>query len=1579
MMSDSTSVAAQLDRSRQDLLDLTLRNPLLNFRPSKRRGLEITGEVPREIFRIIAQEERSMSFLPTSSGDEDEFIWDEIPEELLSSLSEFEDDPKKPAAHHVDSRLQTPYSATRLQIRLKNTLQAAHTSIEEQGVNILFLVLGMLNWYESESSDMSRMAPLILVPVELSRTNVRSRFRLSYTGEEIGANLSLEAKLKADFDIRLPELPDAEDLNVDGYFQEVRKAMPMKKRWTVDANAIHLGFFSFSKLLIYKDLDQASWPEETPPSEHSIIQALYGPEGFREDDPVVAEEDHLDDHPAASESHQVVDSDSSQTLAIIDVMNGRNLVIQGPPGTGKSQTITNLIAEAIVQRKKVLFVAEKMAALEVVKRRLDEVHIGDACLELHSHTANKRAVVDELKRTIGLGKPQLEDPIEDRLLLERRRKRLNEYSRAVNSPIAKSGFTPHEVIGRLALIGNLDSRAEWPSLGASTSWSRQDFVLRRDRVAELQDSIKAIGTPGDHVFWGSGRMSFLPMDRPGILMKLRTASKALCRLRECATTLQESTQLDYPELDSAKVETLNHTVFRAIEAPGLRRIDHRNPAWTSRDDEIRGIARNALGFAEIHSRYDSVLIPEAWEQNVLSYRQPLRDYGEKWWRSLSRKYRAARNGLYELCRSDLPTKGSAQLKLVEAILQEQLLRRRIADSRGLLSSLFPEVSIDRKPTAHRKLGEDMNWLLGLRLEIASGTVDERVHEMFDHDLDREELKNLAERCRDSADKLSGALEAVTEVLELKTARFPKGSILADRYVSDLEIWLETAQDNVGSLHEIVRFNQIEQRVIESGLQEVVDAAVSWNAAGAHLGDLFERSWLFALIEAVFRERSVLSEFDGSAHQAIIEQFRQLDTDLFRHNRAFVAQAHWERIPRHHGGGQVGVLKREFEKKRRHLPLRKLMAEAGNAIQQIKPIFMMSPLSIAKFIPPGSVLFDLVIFDEASQVKPVEAMGAIRRARQAVVVGDSKQLPPTRFFDRMMEEEEEEDQVFMSDIESILGIFCAQGAPERMLRWHYRSRHESLITVSNYEFYENRLVVFPSPDAQREEVGLQFHHDPDTFYERGAKRRFNAGEARAVAGAVMQHAQTDPDLTLGVAAFSFSQARRIEDELEVLRRQDPSNESFFAGHPEEPFFVKNLENVQGDERDVILISVGYGRTEDGRLPMNFGPLNQDGGERRLNVLITRARRCCVVYSNFAAADLDMKRTNARGVQSLQTFLKYAETGILDIPRTSGREADSPFEEAVASKLKERGSSVEHQIGSGGFFIDLAIIDPDRPGRYLLGIECDGATYHSARSARDRDRLRQQVLEGLGWTIHRIWSTDWFNYPEREMEKIEEAIRRAEWDYSSNKTVTSRSRPSPLPRVEVPQARDAVPPYELASPEIRLFSQELHEVASERLMNWVLQVVEIESPVHLKEVARRIANAAGLKRIGSRICDRIRAVADQAVSNGKISRSGNFMWRGDHDQVPLRRRDKLPVGMRKIQLISPEEIGAALFHAVQVSHGIDEDGVITEAVRIFGFRRAGPDIRSSFENILHRLVEDGVLEYQGKHLHRGKTAIPVPGTT
>ena len=367
--------------------------------------------------------------------------------------------------------------------------------------------------------------------------------------------------------------------------------------------------------------------------------------------------------------------------------------------------------------------------------------------------------------------------------------------------------------------------------------------------------------------------------------------------------------------------------------------------------------------------------------------------------------------------------------------------------------------------------------------------------------------------------------------------------------------------------------------------------------------------------------------------------------------------------------------------------------------------MMSPLSIAKYIPPGSVEFDLVVFDEASQVRPVEALGAIIRGRQAVVVGDSKQLPPTSFFDRLGDDGQEEGSQ-TADLESILGMFCAQGAPERMLRWHYRSRHESLITVSNHEFYDNRLVVFPSPDAGRADAGLVLRHFPDATYERGG---INTAEAKTVALSVMEHARTSPDTTLGVAAFSSVQARRIEDEVDILRRQDSSCEEFFAGHPEEPFFVKNLENVQGDERDVMLISIGYGKIGGAHLPMNFGPLNQDGGERRLNVLITRARQRCAVYCNFVGADLDLRRSGARGVEALKTFLEYAETGSIDTPKATGRGSRLALRGGGRSKAANTRpryrapggiGRVFHRSGCAGSFPARAVLVGNRMRRSQL---------------------------------------------------------------------------------------------------------------------------------------------------------------------------------------------------------------------------------------------------------------------------------------
>ena len=1573
-MADNHSlfIADKLNKSRRDVLDLSLRNPLLNFRVLRASGAKIVDEIPREIFRIVVRQGKVMYFQSAGADGESSFGdgHHEIPEELLSLMAEAESSPDQPADRHVDNKLQTPYVQGHLALRLRNTFRRAHLSIEEQGVNILYLALGQLLWYESDSSDIQRAAPLVLVPVELRKASAGARYNVRWTEEEINGNLSLETKLKADFSIELPQLPDAEDLDIDAYLPGVAEAVAPQARWSVDTTAINLGFFSFSKLLIYEDLDSKAWPSDSRPGDHPLIQALYGEDGFREDPPAISDKDHLDELLEVSAVHPVVDSDSSQTLAVVDAKQGRNLVIQGPPGTGKSQTITNLIAEAIADGRTVLFVAEKMAALEVVKRRLDMVHIGDACLELHSHTANKRSVLHELQRTLELGEPQFEDVQENRHQLQENRDRLNEYARAVNTPIGATGFTPHQVIGRAHQIQMSHPQAEWPDLEMKdcSQWTRLSFEERRQLIGNLQALVAAIGVPSEHIYWQSGCSRYT--DSSDVKRRLEAVLGALRLWKDhvssLCTLLQPKTMLRDPaRVDVAKLVA---TARRVIEAPMLDDVDYRSEAWLGRGAELEKIGRQALEVAEIHDAYGSVLFAEAWERDVLECRQALSDLGDKWWRVLSGRYRKARDLLRGMCRGAVPEEPAQQVAVVDGILRVQRLRRNIADNGELLSRLFP--GFDRRSSlgGYRRLCETAMWILRLHADIADGRVDANIHAMLESGMDVMALEGIVESIGDADRDLAVALDALESLLEWRADRSPDGVVLADRSFSHLENWITAAHADADALRGIIRFNQIEKEAGVLGIGDAVNLSASWKDASWRLLDLFDLVCYKGWIVDALRGHPVLFELDAVTHEETINQFRRLDRSVFEDNRAIVAQRHWNRVPRQHGGGQRGVLQREFQKKRRHLPLRQLMLKAGNAIQQIKPVFMMSPLSIAKFIPPGSVRFDLVIFDEASQVRPVEAIGAILRSQQAVVVGDTKQLPPTSFFDRLAAgDDDDEERSETADLESILGMFCAQGAPERMLRWHYRSRHESLIAVSNHEFYDNKLVVFPSPDKGQEEAGLSLRHGPEWLYRRGRGGRVNVREAQVVARAVMAHARSSPKLTLGVAAFSITQARRIEDEVELLRRKDGSCEEFFETHPHEPFFVKNLETVQGDERDVILISVGYGKVEGGSMSMNFGPLNKDGGERRLNVLITRARRRCIVYANFDAADLDMRRSKARGVEALKVFLQYAETGVLDVAAPTGREADSPFETAVAAALRHRGYDIEHQVGSAGFHIDLAVVDPKRPGRYLLGIECDGASYHSARSARDRDRLRQQVLEGLDWNIHRIWSTDWFLDPRRELAKAEKAIRRAATLTPEPPPVESPG-PAPLRRSaarEEDQVSMEAVPYRKAVLTVSLRGRPVHVVANRQMLKWIMQVVKVESPVHIHEVARRIAQS-GNGRFGKKIKDKVDEAVGLGLSERRLVRRGSFLWRPGHREVSVRRRDDAPAELRKVDAIAPEEIGTALLHAVRISYGIEADDALVEASRLFGFKRSGSIIRARFRSTLDSLLAEGVLRETAGHL-------------
>ncbi len=1575
-----SGVAGRLDADRKALLDLSLRNPLLNYIP-RSRSVDVLGESADQLVRVLVRERKRMSFRPLEKVEKDSADSNSVTQDPLALA--------RSTANREDLALQTALHAEDLQSRLLSIYYAARTSLEELGVNTLYLALGILVWVDPNTPGRRIRAPLLLVPVELERSNARDRFRIRHADEEFAANLSLSEKLRTEFAIKLPELPEGDDLLPEPYFQQVEELIAEREGWSVDRDAIVLGFFSFGKFLMYRDIADEAWPDGAKPEQHSIVRALLS-EGFHEEAATIGEHDQLDPYLKPETSHLVLDADGSQTLAILDVLAGRNLVIQGPPGTGKSQTIANLIAEALAANKSVLFVAEKMAALEVVKHRLDRAGLGDICLELHSHKTSKKTILGDLKRTLELGRPKLGRFDEDFKILGETRDRLSAYCRALKQPIGETEVTPYQAFGELLQLREhkLESPPELAMPGLST-WSRYDLRRRQGLLEELQARLKFVGLPRAHPFWGTRRTLLLPAELERLRDLIRVALVATTTLHEAADRLAQRMSLP-PTSTRGEGEVLERGARRASKLAQRPITDIGREEWYTRRNEVEQLIEAGTKLSELHERFDETFVPEAWNEDLKETRNDLNTYGRSWWRWLSGRYHRANRKVAALCRKTPPHLLEAKLDLVDTVIAAGRQRADLERLHPLGSQLF----------GSRWQGERSKWsalapqakaIIQLHVDTRSKRLPQGVLDFLARQPDFTDVVPMIDALKRGLTVHQEAIQRLVEFMVFDgKARFQNDLKLEEQPWQTQEELLKLWSEHVEELTPLVAFNHLAERCRQDGLTEVVSIAESWPGAASDLVLLFRRNWYEQLLSWAFQERKEIAGFDGRGHEHVIGTFRELDRLSLRHNRARLADLHWERLPRHSGSGQLAVLRREFEKKTRHLPIRQLLSKASNAVKTIKPVFLMSPLSVAAYLAPGQIQFDLVVFDEASQVKPVDALGAILRAKQVVVVGDSRQLPPTDFFSRMTEDDDLQDES-ASDVESILGLFTSQGAPQRMLRWHYRSRHESLIAVSNREFYENRLLVFPSPDAKKGEAGLVLHRTPDSAYDRGGSRT-NVGEAEAIVAAVFEHARVqlsrpvERRLSLGVASFSRVQTEAIRDRLERRRRAEPALEEFFATTGNEPFFVKNLENVQGDERDVIFISVGYGRTNDGELALNFGPLNDEGGERRLNVLITRARLRCEIFTNLTSNDIDLNRTRSLGMRAFKTFLAYAEgSDTLEAP-ADGAVSEDRFEHVVHAALSTQGLDVRGPIGSPSASIGLAVVDPEHPGKYLMAIESDGTHYQETTSSRDRDRLRPQVLESLGWNIARVWSTDWVRNPSGELKRLVALFD--EYKRSRAQTVVEESTVvAPVEIEQTSQNADLVDQAdfdrvdedrevvtEIALPRYQTTTWDGERPGSldlagvDQLARWVTDVVETESPVHPDEVLRRLADASGLKRLGSRIQTEVASATDHACQMGMIRQKAEFLWRPDMTVPPLRDRRDLPANARRLELIAPEELTLAVDRVICDSLGIDPEAIPPAVSRLLGFPRTTDEMKDQVESILATMLEAGQVASVGGQLVR-----------
>ncbi|MFM2162260.1 MAG: hypothetical protein RLZZ383_1772 [Pseudomonadota bacterium] len=1339
----------RLDRWKAKLLDLSLRNRLLNHRDGA---------------KVLALPHLDLGAF------EDALAGGEVFEILPSSPPRVDDpratppDPRTLAASDLaQRRIRTASAPKELEERALQLFRTARSAEEESGAVLLYAGLGELLWYESEASTQVRRAPLVLVPVRLerARAGAGAGWRLRRAEDETRVNVTLLKKLEIDFGMAVQGLDvlveDGSGVDVAKVLHDMRRLVRDRARWEVVDHAT-VALFSFQKFLMWLDLEARTDDLLGSP----VVRHLFdgGGHSFGLAAPVIADQE-VETAKPVERLVTVVDADPTQLAAIHAATDGSSFVLQGPPGTGKSQTITNLVAQLLADNKSVLFVSEKRAALDVVHRRLSAVGLGPFTLELHAQQANKSEVFRQLREAFEVAPSEGDAPwTQHAQALGAAREALGAHVARLAAPSPFGGTVRDAMAALFALEGA--PVVGLPEIDAASLTGAEVTAIRAAgaQIVRAEDETDGIvGHP-----WAGVRA------HPWTPDLQRRAEDAARALEDAATKVQDAlhglrADLSLPPgmPDAAVIEAAK----LAGTAPGVPR-HVLGPAWRTEAPTWRALAERLRTW-----RRDRAALLEDFEAPILTLPLPdligrFRAWQGRFFLFALFALWGARRTVRALLRGGSATDAALLdgLQRARAVQEGEAVLR--ADAAGpRLGALWrgPDSDADAMVAAL----DHTETLRRFYLEHTDGAPDPSALDAF------------LQLCTDGADRLTPdaptgarlrthlaaiaaldtARDIARETLQLDEAMAFGPSPSPARLGAVARGWLAATP----RLRAVCGLAAGIDHGRSLGLGPALDALLSGALPGSALPSAIERAIRRAWWEARLTADPALATFRGRAHEDLIRHFQDLDRQALHVARQAVVARLAARAPSLHApGDEMAKLRKQLTLQRGQWSVRRLFREAPGVLSRLKPCVLMSPLSVAQVLAANH-RFDVVIFDEASQIPPWDAVGAIGRGTQVIVVGDSKQMPPTSFFARGDESEDASffDEEDVSDTESILDEAVASGLPQLRLRWHYRSKHESLIAFSNHHYYENSLLTFPSAALQGSGVGVGYVA-VDGFYDRG-KARHNEAEAAAIVAKLVELLDLPDDQrpSVGIVTFSMPQQTLVQDLVDKLLAERPELARCFGDATEEPVFIKNLENVQGDERDVMLFSICYGPDAAGKVTMNFGPLNRKGGERRLNVAVTRARKQLLVFSTLDWSQILDHTTAAIGVAHLKNFLRYAKEGpatLNALTHAPGQpDFGSPFEAEVFEVLTAAGHQVHSQVGCSGYRIDLAVVDPERPGAYLIAIEADGATYHGTRVARARDRLRQDVLESLGWRFHRIWSTDWWHDRRGEAERLLAAVEAA----------------------------------------------------------------------------------------------------------------------------------------------------------------------------------------------------------------------------
>lgn len=1522
------------------LLDLSLRNNLLNLHIT-RNMLQLV-DIDINHLEDTLSDGKSFSIMPNPNAEVlRKYNLFSQPLHHSSPLYQLANDELK------HNRLLTHYHQQDLDNILVYIHKNAKQAIEENGSSTLYLAVGLLKWFDRKTPEQARYSPILLLPVEISRRSVNSKFTLKSREEETMINITLVEFLRQEYELNLgalEQLPtDDKGVDVAKVMGILRRAIMQLKGWDVEEQLV-LGNFSFSKLILWKDI--VVHQEELLKSD-MVRSLVEGKLVFNE-----SHEPHSASDFDSIHSHNVVlpiPTDVSQMEAVLTAQQGRSFILHGPPGTGKSQTITNIIADALYRGKRVLFVAAKKAALDVVQRRLEQIGLAPFTLELHSNKSKKSDVLAQLAKSIETAKlARAADFQQEAKRLDTAKKAISDYVNVLHQK-QQIGWSLYDSITALE---NYHDKKFSKNFISEIVLQQLNIILWQqwtDWLPQFQSIVSLIVHPSENPLTALNLSQYSPSVNDEISAQTQNLLNLLPEVESKSQSLAKAAFFPFSIQSKSEwgqfVQVV--TAFEKLPDIPLELIrylsDKENYSiyeeWSKAFNQYQTVLSSILKDYNRNILTANVsAIESQWKQAQQSWFLP------KWLQSrkIKKQLSVFRNTSFN-DDSDVEQLFSHNNQLQE--VQRMLQQSRFASVQQALKNLFKDEQTDLTDIGNKaSFVQQISNLTNYWERNALGKWVQVWQEKNLHYSDEIKQKNQS---------------AIAEFIQLATTFNQQAEGYEtltgvqfqhkDNWNTETVNQLHNIQTHLPHLKNWMNYVQLRKQGETLQLNWLINSYENKLCSAENLTDYFHYTVHASITQRVISQHEALSLFNAGLFESKIEQYKKIAKDFqyltIQELRVKLAAQLPNTTAEAMQSSEIGILQRAIKNRGRGLSIRKLFDQIPTLLPRIAPCMLMSPISVAQYFDVNTKHFDILIFDEASQLPTCEAVSALARAKQSVIVGDPKQMPPTSFFSTIKLDEENMD---VEDLESILDDCLSLSVPSKYLLRHYRSKHESLIAFSNVNYYENKLLTFPSSDDVNRKV--KFHHIKG-FYDKG-KTRTNKFEADEIVQYIQSHYNNPQKrkLSVGVVTFSQTQQNLIEDKLQKLFMNDPKLEEY-ANESDEPLFVKNLENVQGDERDIILFSICYAPDEEGKLSMNFGPLNRDGGWRRLNVAVTRARYEMHIFATLQADQIDLSRTSAEGVAGLKAFLQFAEKGHLSVRPEDVQEAlnKQHLSASISKKLLEKGLEVKCNIGTSGFKIDIGVVHPDKPQQYILGIIIDGHYYYNAQTTNDREMVMPSVLKALGWNVHRIWTMDWHENSDKIIDTIVEKVKQLQTQSEAKEAISTEQIVEPAfePIKAMPEE---VVPITITSKQKPYIAAALTSVSSANsetifefqnrnsIKQQIQLLVDTEAPISKSLLYKKVLQAWNTSRAGARLDKHLEGILKE-MSIVQTTHHQPFYWNNNTTLDFYRSND---IEKRNMEDIAPEEVIVALEEVVTHNLSIQEDELLRYLARTFGFAKVGKQI-------------------------------------